>query len=57
MKIWVQDNGVYGMIICIAHDEEEARKKMKNERNYDRLYPVESYEINEDFIYSNSGDM
>ena len=57
MKIYIQDNGVYGMIVVIAISETHARKLMENEHNYRESYEIESHEICSGFCYSNLGDM
>lgn len=57
MSIYIQNCGVYGMIVVSASDEPEAREKMEEFANYDPDYPIEEHEFNSDFAYANYGDM
>ena len=57
LRIYVQDRGVYGMIVVVAKSEREARLMMCCEFNYLESEAVESYEIEDGFIYCCLGDM
>lgn len=56
MKIYVQDHGVYGVIIVVAEGLDSARQKMKLHLNYKPNVFISVHEI-EDFEYSNYSDM
>ena len=56
MKIYVQDHGVYGVIILTANSLEEAAKKISE--RFDGYYkdrPIQEFEL-EGFEYQNQGD-
>lgn len=57
MKVYVQDHGVYGVIIVIAVNKEQASEKMANGGyyNYDKNTEIEEFEL-QDFEYCNLGD-
>lgn len=55
MKMYVQDHGVYGVIVVAANSKEEAATKMVNYHNYDKNTEIEEYEM-ENFEYCNMGD-
>lgn len=57
LKIYIQDAGYEGSIIVIAKSEEDARKLMQNEYNYDKNDEVQEHEIKEGFLFSNYGDL
>lgn len=56
MQIYIQDHGVYGMIMVIANDEAQARDLMSNEYNYDAAQALEVEEVRAGFMYVNMGD-
>lgn len=56
MKIYVQDHGVYGCIVVLAENKEQARKFMEGEYNYDKNEPVEEMELEPGVIHVNLGD-
>lgn len=56
MKIYVQDHGVYGVIIVTANNLQEATKKITE--TFDGYYkdrPIQEFEL-EGFEYQNEGD-
>lgn len=56
MKIYVQDHGVYGVIIVTAKNLEEATKKIT--QDFDGYYKdraIQEFEL-EGFEYQNEGD-
>jgi len=55
-RIFVQDLGVFGVIIVVAYTLEEAHKKMSECENYDQNSRVDEYEI-DGFSYCNLGDL
>ncbi len=57
MKVYVQDHGVYGVIIVTAVNMEQASEKMANGGyyNYDKNVEIEEFEL-QDFEYCNLGD-
>ena len=57
MKVYVQDHGVYGVIIVTAVNLEQASEKMANGGycNYDKNVEIEEFEL-QDFEYCNLGD-
>lgn len=57
LYIFIQDHGVYGMIVTIAKSEEEARLLMEGEPNYNPNKQLQQYDIRDGFIYANYGDM
>jgi hypothetical protein len=57
MNLYIQDSGVYGMIIVAASDEPEAREKMESFSNYSEDDYVEEFEFTSDFVYANYGDL
>lgn len=54
MKVFVQDDDVYGVIIVISDNIENARNKMKLYFNYNKHGEIKAYELNE-FEYSKPG--
>lgn len=56
MKIYIQNQGVYGSILVIAKDEAAARKLMEGIYNYSAKDAVEEHEIEEGFVHYNLGD-
>ena len=57
LKLYVQDNNLFGMIVVTALNEEMARSKMCHCENYDHERLVEEFEITEYFLAYNLGDM
>ncbi len=61
LKIYTQDNGVYGMYMCVASSKEAAFQIMVD--NHQRYCPavevskIEEHEIREGFYLVNYGDM
>lgn len=57
MKMYVQDHGVYGVIIVAALNLEEAQKKMSSGDyyNYDKNTEIQEFDL-EGFEYCNLGD-
>ena len=55
--IFTQDNSWAGCIFVIAKTEEQARKLMQAERNYEPEREVEKHEFSEGFVYANYGDL
>ena len=56
MKLYVQNNGVYGCIVVIAKNEEDARKLMNGCYNYDENSNLDVYDLTEGFKFENLGD-
>jgi len=46
-----------GCIVAVADNEENARKTMENEWNYDKDRPLSRHEIVAGFVFSHLGDM
>ncbi len=45
MQVYVQDHGVNGVIIVIAHDLFNARHQMKSYPNYKEDVEIDEYEV------------
>lgn len=56
LKLYVQDNGVYGMIAVVSTSELQARELMKQNYNYDENRIIEEYEIEDGLCIVNLGD-
>lgn len=55
-KIYIQDHGVYGVIVVIANSEEEARSYMQGNYNYDPKSDLEVKDIEIGEVVVNIGD-
>jgi len=62
MKIYIHDQGVYGMLVCVASSKEQAIQYFKkhhmdgeNWREEDGD-PIQEFEIEEGMCYVNIGD-
>lgn len=57
LYIFIQDHGVYGMIVVVAKSKEEARLLMEGEPNYRSCKVIVQFDIEDGFSYANTGDM
>lgn len=55
--IFVQDNSCYGNIVVVAKTEEQARKLMENELNYDAERLLTKHDIEDGLVIANYGDL
>lgn len=55
MNLYIQDNGINGIIIVVASDEPEAHEKMEVFKNHSWEIPLNSYEFNDNFAYATYG--
>lgn len=56
LKLWIQDHGVYGILIAIARTEEDARKLLSQGFQYLESKAVECYPIEAGLFIENMGD-
>lgn len=56
LKLYVQDNSEYGMIVVVSTSKLKARELMKQNYNYDVTSPIEEYEIKDGLCVVNLGD-
>jgi hypothetical protein len=56
LKLYVQDNSVYGMIVVVATSLLQAMELMKVHYNYDANHTIEEYEIEDGLCVVNFGD-
>ena len=47
MKVYIQNLGVYGMIVVAANSLEEAETLMKAQYNYDSRYDIEEFDVSD----------
>lgn len=57
LKIFVQDHGVYGMLVVVAKCSYDARVIMKSSHTYSESEPLEIYDIKEGLSIVNYGDI
>ena len=57
MKIYIQELNIYGCLIAFADSEEEARKLMRNEENYNINELLIENEIIKGLVFVNLGDL
>ena len=56
LKLYVQDNSEYGMIVVVSTSLLQARELMKQHYNYDPKQYIEEHEIKEKLCVVNYGD-
>ncbi len=58
MKIYSQDNGVYGLIVVVAENKEAAAELIRQNSMYEKLSdkPIEEKEIVNGLVIANWGD-
>lgn len=56
LKLYVQDNSVYGMIVVVATNKIDAMFLMRQHHNYDVNHIIEEYEIKDGLCVVNLGD-
>lgn len=56
LKLYVQDNSVYGMIVVVATSMVDAMVLMSKNYNYDSSHSIEEYEIKDGLCVVNLGD-
>lgn len=57
MKIYVQDNGVFGSIVVVANSMAEATETINGIPYIYSKNEIEEYEITTDFCHINLGDL
>lgn len=45
VKVYIQNNGVYGMIVVVANSLEEATAMMQPQYNYDNMMCIVEYDL------------
>jgi len=56
MKIYIQDHGVFGVLVAIAENEEQARDFMEGSINYSPKVELEERDLIPGLIVENYGD-